>query len=96
MLDMFRQFYLGFRIRYFILPVLQILFINIIVGRSFTSKNASKENNRTILWLHQSEAVNILKIKLQRMKLEIGEGGRDKDVGGLIKMECPTLFSLLW
>ena len=59
---------LGCRKSYFILPVLQILFINVIVGTGFTCENASKENNRIILLLHQSEAVNILKMKLLRMK----------------------------
>ena len=47
------------------------------VGSGFTSKNASKENYRIILRLQQSEAANILKIKLQRTKRNLA--GRDDE-----------------
>ena len=73
---------LGSRMSYFILPVLQILFINIIVARGFTSKNASKEINPIIFRFHQSEAVSTLKMKLYRMKGKLGGGGAYKIVGG--------------
>ena len=59
----------------FILPVLQ--FYLLIVGRSFSSNNASKENNRIIfLRLHQSKASNILKIKTAADEGEVGGEGR--------------------
>ena len=46
----------------------QILYINN-VGRGLTGNDATKENNRVILLrLQQSEAVNMLKMKLQWMK----------------------------
>ena len=46
----------------------QILCINY-VGRGFTGNDATKENNRVILLrLQQSEAVNMLKMKLQWVK----------------------------
>ena len=63
--DKFRRFiWVVLRVILFCPAVLQILFINIIVGRGFASKYACKEINRIILRLHQSEAVSILKLKL--------------------------------
>ena len=82
-LDMFRQFVWA------ILPVLQIFLISC---RYTISNNPFKENNRILfLLLHQSEGVNILKIKLQRIKRKLR--GDNKNIGGgLIKMECSILF----
>ena len=66
-----------------ILPVLNIVFISLSLSRDFTSKNVSKEDNRIILRVHQSEAVNILKMKLLWMKVKlgggVGGGGADKN-----------------
>ena len=78
-----------------------------IVDRGFTSKNASKENNRIILFFlrfHESEAVNLLKTKPQLMKENLGSrgvgwvvgggGGVDKNVGRWCwqKMKCPIFI----
>ena len=40
------------------------------------------ERSDNFLRLHQSEAINLLKMKLQRMKKKFGGGGADKNVGG--------------
>ena len=69
--DKFRRFiWVVLRVILFCPAVLQILFINIIVGRGFASKYACKE---IILRLHQSETV------AGKGKLE---GGAYKNVGG--------------
>ena len=47
---------LGCRTSFFILPVLQILFI--IVDRGFTSNNGSKENNRIIFMASSKRSEN--------------------------------------
>ena len=43
-----------------------------IVGRGFTSNNASKENNR--IFYYACIRAKLLKMKLQRMNGELGEG----------------------
>ena len=47
-----------------------------IVGRGFTSNNASKENNR--IFYYACIRAKLLKMKLQRMNGELGEGGEIK------------------
>ena len=60
-------------------PKVQQIYLSI-VARGFTSKNASKQNYRIILRLHQSEAVNILKMKLLRKKAKLGGWVKWKNV----------------
>ena len=75
-----QTFRLGCRMSHFIVPVLQ--FYLTIVCRGLTRNNASKENNRIILQLHQRDAVKILKMKLQWMKGKLGGRVADKNVAG--------------
>jgi len=75
-------FFMGCRTSYFILPVLKIIFI--ILGRGFTSNDASKENNRIIFY-------GFIKAELStywKSNYRADEWG-----GGLIKMEWPISFS---
>ena len=82
-LDLFTQFvWVVLRVISFCWSYEFYLSIIIIVGRDFTSNNASKENNSSILLLNHFT-------KLQRMKGKLGGGGGL----WLIKMECPILFS---
>ena len=65
--------FMGCRTSYFILPVLQIIFI--IVGRGFTCNDASKENNRIIFNFMASSKQSYQHIENETTERMNGEAG---------------------